>query len=110
MVSFEATASMGRPAATKPSSGSSTARPPVRVGHHLDRAAAIPGALDEALFLQIRQVLVHRGERRQAEAPADFFEARRVAVLLDELVQVVENFPLPFRERKHQRLPGLVVG
>ena len=70
----------------------------------LDRAAAIPGAPDEALFLQIGEVLVDRGQRRQIEAPADFFQARRVAVLLDEFVEVVENLALAFRERLHGSL------
>ena len=49
---------------------------------------------------------MHRGERREAEAVADFLEARRVAVLLDELVQVVENLALPFGERKHATSNG----
>ena len=44
---------------------------------------------------------MHRGQRREAEAPADFLEARRVAVLLDELVQVVEDLALAFGERQH---------
>ena len=47
-----------------------------------------------ALLLQVGQVLVDRRERRQAEAPADLLEARRVAVLLDELLQVVEDLAL----------------
>ena len=72
----------------------------------LDRAAAVPGAADEALFLQVRQVLVHRGERRQAEAPADFLEARRVAVLLNELLQVVENLALAFGQWLHADAPA----
>src|SRR5262245_58724408 len=40
-------------------------------------------------------------QRREVEAPPDFFQARRVAVVLDELVQVIEDFTLPFREREH---------
>ena len=67
----------------------------------LDRAAAVPGAADEALLLEVGQVLVHRGQRRQAEAPADLLEARRVAVLLDEFLQVVENFALALRQWLH---------
>ena len=67
----------------------------------LDRAAAVPGALDEALFLQVGEVLVDRGERREAEAAADFLEARRVAVLLDEIVEVVEDLPLAFGQWQH---------
>jgi len=44
-------------------------------------------------------VLVDSCERREIEAPADFLEARGIAVLLDELVQVIENLSLSFRER-----------
>src|SRR5204863_4527028 len=50
------------------------------------------------------QVLVNGGQRGQVEAPSDFFEAWRVAMLLDELVQVIQNLALPFRERKHGAL------
>ncbi len=49
-------------------------------------------------------MLVDRRERGKPEAPADFFEARRIAVLLDEVVQVVENLALAFRERLHRQL------
>ena len=77
-------------------------RAPAQAGRHqLDRAAAIPGALDEALFLEVGQVLVHRRERRQAEAPADLLEARRVAVLLDEVVEVVEDLALTLGQWLH---------
>jgi hypothetical protein len=47
-----------------------------------------------------------RRERRQAEAAADFLEARRVAVLLDEVVQVIQNLALAFREGEHGILRG----
>src|SRR4029453_16463959 len=40
-------------------------------------------------------------KRGEIESPTDFLQARRVAVVLDELVQVVEDFTLPFREREH---------
>jgi hypothetical protein len=39
-------------------------------------------------------MLVDRGQGREVEPLADFFQARRVAVLLDKLVQVVENLAL----------------
>src|SRR5262249_12905162 len=45
----------------------------------------------------------HGGQRGQAEASADLLEARCVAVLTDELVQVVENLTLPFRQWEHGR-------
>ena len=46
-------------------------------------------------------MLVHGGQRREAEAAADFLEARGVAVLLNEVLQVVENFALAFGQREH---------
>ena len=70
-------------------------------------------ALDEALLLQIRQVLVDSCERGQPESSTDFFQARGVAVLLDEVVQVIQNLALAFRERKHVAScagPGLAAG
>lgn len=71
---------------------------------HFNRSASIPGALDEAFFLQVRQVLMNRGERREAESLADFLEAGRVTVLLNELIEVVQDFALSFREREHRGL------
>jgi hypothetical protein len=44
-------------------------------------------------------MLVNGGERRQAEAAADFLEARRVPVVLYELVQKIEDLALTFCER-----------
>src|SRR5262245_61148143 len=40
-------------------------------------------------------------QRGEIEAAPDFFQARRVAVVLDELIQVIEDFTLPFGEREH---------
>lgn len=71
--------------------------------HELDRPAPVPCALDEALLLQIRQVLVDSRERGQPESSTDFFQARGVAVLLDEVVQVVENLALALRQWLHGR-------
>jgi hypothetical protein len=44
-------------------------------------------------------MLVHRGERRQVETAADLLEAGRIPMLMDELVEVIQDFPLAFRER-----------
>ena len=52
-------------------------------------------------FLKVGEMFVHGGQRREAEAAADFLEARRVSVLLDEVLQVVENFALAFGQREH---------
>jgi hypothetical protein len=46
-------------------------------------------------------MFVDGGERRQAEAAPDFLEARCISMLLNELVQVIEDFALAFRKRKH---------
>ena len=49
-------------------------------------------------------MLVHGRERRQAEAPPDFLEARRVAVLLNEFLEVVENLALALGQWLHVTL------
>src|SRR5204863_467738 len=54
------------------------------------------------------QVFVHRRQRRKAEPPADLLEARSVTVLRDELVQVIQDLALSFRQRKHQHLQECV--
>src|SRR5258705_3628229 len=69
--------------------------------HELDRSAPVPGAANKTFLLQVGQMLVDRRERRQVEATSDFLQAWRIAVVLNELVQVVEDFTLPFREREH---------
>ena len=53
---------MGVPAATRPRSGSSTARTRDLGGNQLEGSAAVPGSLDETLLLEVRQVLVDGGE------------------------------------------------
>src|SRR6185295_17597399 len=77
--------------------------------NEFDGAAAIPRASNEAFFLQVAEMFVNGGERREVEAATDLFETRRVAVLLDELVQVIQDLALTFGERKHgillSRLP-----
>src|SRR5438876_10533342 len=45
------------------------------------RAALIVAAANETLFLQRRDVFVHRCERRQLQSLAYFFKARRVSML-----------------------------
>ncbi len=63
-------------------------------------------------------MLVHGRQRRKAESAANFLQTRRIAVMLNELLEVVENFALPFGERLHgadcmqkkgesQRIPAL---
>src|SRR5690606_37571854 len=71
-------------------------------GNQLDGATAVPRPSDEALLLQVGEVLVNRGERGEVEAIADFFEARRIPVALDVILEKVEDLALPFGERLHR--------
>ena len=48
-------------------------------------------------------MLMDRCERREIESPPDFLQAWRVAVLLNELVEEIEYFPLAFGEWQHAR-------
>jgi hypothetical protein len=66
-------------------------------GQHVDGTAAIVGALEQALILQIGDVFVHGGERTEAEAASDLLVRRRVAILLRESGEKVENLFLPPR-------------
>ena len=49
-------------------------------------------------------MFMHRRERRQIEATPDFLQARSVSVLLNEVVQVVQDFALSFCKREHSHL------
>src|SRR6188768_3750340 len=58
-------------------------------------------------------MLVDRCQRRQIESPSNLFETGGVAVLLNEVVEVVQNFALALREREHGHPPvfsGLETG
>ena len=48
-------------------------------------------------------MLMDRREGGEVEPTPDFLEAWRVAVLLNELVEEVENFALAFGEWQHAR-------
>ena len=52
-------------------------------------------------------MLVHGGQRGEAEAVADLLQAGRIAVLLDELVEVIQNLALALGERLQR---GLLAG
>ena len=53
-------------------------------GQDVDGAAAVVGALKEALLLKIGDVLVDGGEGAEAESTGDLFVGRGVSVLLGE--------------------------
>src|SRR5207249_9657228 len=67
--------------------------------HHLDGAALVMGAVDVALALQIREMLVHSGERAEREARGDFLEARREPVPRDVPGDEIEDLALTASER-----------
>src|SRR5205823_2562592 len=73
-------------------------------GYHFDRTAPVPGALDEPLLLQVGQVLVNGGKRREAETPPDLFETRSIPVLTDEFVQIIKDLALALRKWEHCHL------
>ena len=51
------------------------------------------------------QMFVDRRERGEAEAAADLLETRGVSVLLNELVQVIQDFALTFGKPEARRPP-----
>src|SRR2546430_8049541 len=57
------------------------------------------GAVDVALALQIREMLVHSGERAEREARGDFLEARREPVPRDVPGDEIEDLALTASER-----------
>src|SRR5690606_4235376 len=74
-------------------------------GNQLDRATLVVGLPDVSLPLQILQVLVHGGQRPEAEVLRDLLEARRVPVLFEVLLEEVHDLLLASGEwhRVHRR-------
>src|SRR5437016_6537999 len=56
-------------------------------------------AANEALAFERGDVLVHRGQGSQAQSAGDLLEAGRVAVLIHEIDQEIEDFFLSLGER-----------
>jgi len=67
-------------------------------GEHVDRTAAVVGALKQTFVLQIGDVLVHGGEGAEAQSAGDLLVGRGVAVLLGEAGQEVDDLFLPPRD------------
>src|SRR5207249_1741744 len=63
--------------------------------YELERPTVIRDAPDASLSLEVVQVLVHGGERGEAEVAPDLVERRRIAARLDVAAQVVEQLLLP---------------
>ena len=68
------------------------------LGDDVDGAAAIVGALQQALGLEIGDVLMDGGERAEAEARGDLLIGGGVAVAGGEAGEKVENLFLPTRD------------
>jgi len=64
-------------------------------GEYVNRAAAVVRALEQAFVLEIGDVFVHGGERAQSQTAGDFLVGGRVAVLLGEAGEEVDNLFLP---------------
>src|SRR5690348_6179536 len=71
-----------------------------------DGAAAVVVALQQALFFQVADVLVHGGQRVQLQPLANFLERWRVLVLLHEAVNELVNFLLFFGKRHRKLIVG----
>src|SRR5271168_4366025 len=65
----------------------------------VDGAAAVVVAGEQSLFLEVGDVLVHRGQRVQVKPVADLFKRRRVAMLRHEAGDEVIHFALPACDR-----------
>src|ERR1700676_2312378 len=64
-----------------------------------NRTALVVATANESFPFQRGDVLVHRGQRGQAQRARDLFKARRVAVLVHEIDQKIQDFLLSFGER-----------
>jgi hypothetical protein len=62
---------------------------------HVNGAAAVVHAVEQALFLEVGDVLVHGGQALQLHAARDLFKRRGVAVAGHERFEEVENLFLP---------------
>ncbi len=67
-------------------------------GKDVDRTAAVVGALEQALVLEIGDVFVHGGERAEAQTAGDLLVGGGVAVLLGEAGEEVDDLFLPSRD------------
>src|SRR5207249_11227166 len=65
----------------------------------LDRAVHVPTAPREALLDEPRDMFVHGRDRGQPEMLRDLFQARRVAALVDELADEIQDLSLPLGQR-----------
>lgn len=65
------------------------------LGDDVDGSTAVVGALQEALILQIRYVLMDRGEGAEAKASGDLLVGRGVAVAGGEAGEKVDDLFLP---------------
>jgi hypothetical protein len=66
---------------------------------HVDGAAAVVRPLQQALLLQVGDVLVHGGQRLEAETACNFFKGWGVSVALDKIADEVQHLFLPAGHR-----------
>jgi hypothetical protein len=66
-------------------------------GEDVDGTAAVVGALEKTLVLEVGDVLVHGGEGAEAQPAGDLLVRRGVAVLLGEAGEKVDDLFLPSR-------------
>src|ERR1019366_3628565 len=62
------------------------------------RAALVEPAFQVVLGLQHRDMLVHRGQRRQFEPARDLLKARAVAIFVDKIGDEIQHLLLPLRQ------------
>ncbi len=67
-------------------------------GKDVDGAAAVVRSLQQAFVLEVGDVFMHGGERAEAEAAGDLLVGGRVAVLLGEVREEVDDLFLPTRD------------
>jgi hypothetical protein len=66
--------------------------------NELERPAPVPGALDKPLLLKVRQVLMDRRQRAEAEVLSDLLDGRGVAFPVDMAREIVEDLFLSPRQ------------
>src|SRR5580704_5150749 len=71
---------------------------------YFNRTALVVAAADKSFFFERRKMLVHRRQRSELQRVRNFLKTRRIAVLVEEPDQVVQDFLLPLCERHFRPL------
>ena len=59
---------------------------------NVDGATAIVRSFEQPLLLQVRDVLVHRGQGLEIQPPGDLIEGRGVSILFHEAADEIDHF------------------